>query len=151
VEVLRLLWTEPLVTFKGRWHTIPDAGINPLPVQRPIPIWLGGSSPAALQRAARIGAGWLPNVRSIDDAHKAMQVIRHTLDLTGRKPEDFGIEPRVAYGDGNPETWHQWIQAWQAMGATQFSINTLRAGFSSPEAHLNALQKFVQSIEFTPA
>jgi probable F420-dependent oxidoreductase len=151
VEVLRLLWTEPLVTFKGKWHLIPDAGINPLPVQRPIPIWIGGSSPAALQRIARIGDGWLPNFRSIDDARKAMEILRRSLEEDGRKPSDLGIEPRIAYGDGNPETWHQWIQDWQALGAAQFSINTLGAGFKTPQAHLEALQKFVKSVEFTPA
>ncbi len=151
VEVLRLLWTEPLVTFKGRWTTIPDAGINPLPVQRPIPIWLGGTSPQALQRAARIGDGYLPNFRSIDDARKGMDVIRRALDAAGRKLENFGVEPLIAYGDGNPETWRHSIQAWQAIGATQFSFNTLGAGFRTPDAHLNAIKKFAAAVDFTPA
>jgi probable F420-dependent oxidoreductase len=42
VELLRRLWTEPVVDFTGRWHRVPEAGINPLPVQRPIPVWIGG-------------------------------------------------------------------------------------------------------------
>ena len=61
VEVLRKLWTDPLVKYQGRWHTIPDAGINPLPVQRPIPIWFGGHHRNVLERIARIGDGWIPN------------------------------------------------------------------------------------------
>jgi alkanesulfonate monooxygenase SsuD/methylene tetrahydromethanopterin reductase-like flavin-dependent oxidoreductase (luciferase family) len=54
IEVLRMLWTRPTITYRGRWHTITDAGINPLPMQRPIPIWIGGESPAAIRRPATI-------------------------------------------------------------------------------------------------
>jgi probable F420-dependent oxidoreductase len=63
LEVLRRLWTEPLVTFEGREHRIPDAGLNPLPRQRPIPIWFGGHDDRALRRAARFGGGWIPSFR----------------------------------------------------------------------------------------
>jgi probable F420-dependent oxidoreductase len=54
LEVMRLLWTRELVTYEGRWHRVPDAGIKPLPVQRPIPVWMGGESEAVLRRAARL-------------------------------------------------------------------------------------------------
>src|SRR5690606_34184587 len=57
IEVLRRLWTEPLVKFDSQWHHINDAGINPMPVQRPIPIWFGGGADVVLQRMARIGDG----------------------------------------------------------------------------------------------
>ena len=60
VELLRQLWTRELVTFHGRWHTVIDAGINPLPIQRPIPIWFGGTDDRALRRLARLGDGWFP-------------------------------------------------------------------------------------------
>ncbi|MBX7251491.1 MAG: LLM class F420-dependent oxidoreductase, partial [Candidatus Promineofilum sp.] len=60
IEVLRALWTQELVTFKGRWHDIPDAGLNPLPVQRPIPLWFGGHADVVLRRLARLGDGWMP-------------------------------------------------------------------------------------------
>jgi probable F420-dependent oxidoreductase len=66
VQVLRKLWTEELVTFEGRWHTIPDAGLNPLPVQRPIPLWFGGHADPVLRRIAGLGDGWLPNYRSAE-------------------------------------------------------------------------------------
>src|SRR5689334_14487443 len=52
IEVMRKLWTEPVITFEGQYHKITAAGINPLPIQRPIPIWIGGSAEAALKRAA---------------------------------------------------------------------------------------------------
>ena len=60
IAVLRALWTQPVVTFNGRWHQIEEAGINPLPIQRPIPIWFGGSADTVLKRVARLGDGWLP-------------------------------------------------------------------------------------------
>jgi len=61
ITLLRRLWTAQLVTVQDGWHTIPDAGLNPLPVQRPIPVWLGGHADAVLERVARLGDGWLPN------------------------------------------------------------------------------------------
>src|SRR6185436_13789954 len=72
VEVLRKLWTEPLVTYRGTGHVIDNAGLNPMPVQRPIPIWFGGSAEPALKRAARLGDGWMPAGRQPDDAMKRM-------------------------------------------------------------------------------
>ena len=42
IELLRLLWTQRSVTFRGRWHTVEAAGLNPRPLQQPVPIWLGG-------------------------------------------------------------------------------------------------------------
>src|SRR5579883_498792 len=63
VEVLRKLWTEPLVTFRGKDHVISNAGLNPMPIQRPIPIWFGGAAEPALRRAARLADGWMPASR----------------------------------------------------------------------------------------
>ena len=59
IEVLRLLWTRDLVTFEGRWHKITDAGINPLPVRRPIPLWMGGGADPVVRRIGRLADGWM--------------------------------------------------------------------------------------------
>ena len=56
IEVMRALWTQEIVNFEGRWHKITDAGINPLPVQRPIPIWIGGG-PGSVGSTADAGVG----------------------------------------------------------------------------------------------
>lgn len=146
VEVLRKLWTQPLVEYQGRWENILDAGLNPMPVQQPIPIWFGGSAESALRRAARLGDGWLPNTRSLPDARPMVQTIHEELEASGRNPREFGIEPRLAYGDGNPSTWEASIQEWQSLGASQFSINTLGSGFKTPSEHLNALRTFASAI-----
>jgi probable F420-dependent oxidoreductase len=146
VEVLRELWTKPLVSFHGRWHTIPDAGINPLPVQRPIPIWFGGHADAVLQRTARLGDGWLPNHPSPDHVQPLLQKLDEYLAQYGRNRSDIGIEPRISYGDGNPDAWRQLIGDWQALGATHLSINTMRLGFETPDDHLRAMRTFAEAI-----
>ncbi len=146
VEVLRRLWTAPLVTFAGKWHTIPDAGINPLPIQRPIPIWFGGTADAALRRAARVGDGWMCNFRDPRDARPAVARLMQYLREAGRDAASFGFEARIPYGDGSPRVWEALLRDWQALGATMFSVNTMGIGFDSPAAHLNAIKRFAQSM-----
>lgn len=146
VEVLRKLWTQPLVNYQGKWHNIPDAGINPLPVQQPIPIWLGGQAEAVLQRVAQMGDGWLPNTRSPEDARPAIELLNRFLKEAGRSPDHFGIEARINYGDGDPETWRKLIQGWEGLGAGWVSLNTMGSGFKTPTEHLAALQKFAESV-----
>jgi probable F420-dependent oxidoreductase len=147
VAVLRQLWTQPLVTFKGRWHTISDAGLNPMPVQRPIPVYLGGRIDAALRRAARLGDGWLPNYRSPAEGSQDAETLRRYLDEEGRQlGKDFIIEARLVYGAGDPKVWMEDLHAWKALGATNFSVNTMNAGFKTPAEHLEALRKYASTM-----
>lgn len=146
VQVLRALWTQPLVNFYGRWHTILDAGINPLPIQRPIPIWFGGHAEPVLKRVAQIGNGWMPNYRRTTDAQKTLDRLDQLLESAGRSRADIGIEARLKYGDGDIQKWETIMQEWQEAGATHMSINTMGAGLNSHQAHLNALRRFAESI-----
>jgi len=147
IEVMRRLWTQPLVNFSGQWHTIPDAGINPLPLQRPIPLWFGGSAEAALRRAARLGDGWMPNTRTPADAQPALDWLGQFLAEAGRDRAGFGIEPRLPYGEGRPDEWGKLIEAWKSLGATHLSFNTMGKGFSTPAAHIAAIRAFAKSLE----
>jgi probable F420-dependent oxidoreductase len=140
VEVLRLLWTQPLVTFKGRWHDIPDAGLNPLPIQRPIPLWFGGTAEPVLQRAARLGDGWMPMYRTAADALPALEKLARYRREAGRASLPFGIEPRFSYGDGDAGVWLSLIDGWQVAGATHISFNTMGHGFDTPAKHLAAVR-----------
>ena len=88
VELLRLLWTKPLVNFSGGWHTIEDAGLNPLPVQQPIPIWFGGNADQVLKRIARSGDGWMPNYKTATDAIPSLDKIHKYLEEAGRSREE---------------------------------------------------------------
>ncbi|HEY6997907.1 MAG TPA: LLM class F420-dependent oxidoreductase [Candidatus Binatia bacterium] len=142
VELLRQLWTQELVTFKGRWHTVTDAGINPLPVQRPIPIWFGGTDDRALRRLARLGDGWFPLMNPDDKCRDAIEKVRNYARDAGRDPEKIGIEGRISHGSGSEEAWRKELQAWHSLGATHASFNTMKANLRSPAAHIDALRRF---------
>ena len=71
VALLRALWTERAVTFDGTWHRVTDAGIKPLPVQRPIPLWFGGGDERVLRRIARLADGWMPQFEPDDRRPRA--------------------------------------------------------------------------------
>lgn len=147
IQVMRALWSEPLVNVKGRWHEIPDAGIKPLPVQRSIPIWMGGTAENALKRVARIADGWMSNFRNPDDAPPAVDLIRRTLQDMGRDPAAFPIEARLAYGEGNADNWDSQIRKWRDLGVTHISMNTMGHGFSTPAAHLAAIRNFASAVK----
>ncbi len=144
VQLLRRLWTEPLVTEDDEWHTIPDAGINPLPVQRPIPIWFGGHADPVLQRVAILGDGWMPGYRTADAAEETLGKLDKLLATAGRARSDIGIEPRLHYQDGAPEQLLETMAGWQAAGANDISLNTMACGFEHPDQHLGALRAFAE-------
>jgi probable F420-dependent oxidoreductase len=146
IALMRQLWTEPLVEFSGHWHSIPDAGINPLPVQRPIPIWFGGHAEPVLRRLAMIGDGWMTNFQTAHDALPALAQINRYLDESGRDLSSLGLEARISYGDGNPSTWEGLIKGWEEVGATHLTIQTMRLGFQIPNQHLDALREFATAL-----
>lgn len=148
IAVLRELWQKPLVTFNGRWHNIPAAGIKPLPHQAHIPIWFGGHAEAVLQRAAKMGDGWFPNYYKPADAVPWLEKLDGYLADNGRSRADFGVEARMSFGKNgtDPEGWHAHVQAWQETGVTHLTLNTMGIGFQSPQEHLNAIQIFAETI-----
>lgn len=142
VTLLRKLWSEPLVKFQGRWDTIPDAGINPLPIQRPIPIWFGGHVDAVLRRIAKMGDGWMPGYRTAAAAAPALAQLDEQLAQYGRSRTDIGLEPRLQWREGSLPELVQQREEWRAAGATHLSINTMGSGFSSVQEHIDALRQF---------
>jgi probable F420-dependent oxidoreductase len=144
--LLRQLWTEPLLSFAGKWHTVDKAGINPLPLQRPIPLWFGGHANAVLERVARLGDGWLPNFPTAADAAPALDVLDARLAAHGRTRADIGIEPRLSYGAGDPAQWRTLIDGWRDAGATHMTLNTMRLGLEGADAHLDAMRRFVEEM-----
>jgi probable F420-dependent oxidoreductase len=142
VEVLRLLWTDELVTFTGRWHKISNAGINPLPVQRPIPIWFGGGHDRVLRRLARLGDGWFPQLPPDEKCRGALEKIAIYARDAGRDPKTIGVEGRMTISADSAKTWGSQIEAWKGIGATHLSVNTMKAGFVTPAAHIDAIRSF---------
>lgn len=146
VDLLRQLWTKPLVNFTGRWHTIPDAGLNPLPIQKPIPIWFGGQSDPVLRRVAVLGDGWLPNLRDPDDARPAFEKILQYMQEAGRPKDSLGVEARMTYGDGNVDSWMKIIDGWESLGAECIGLNTMGSGLKTPAEHIAAIRRFADNI-----
>lgn len=142
VDVLRCLWTQERVSYHGRWHTIEDAGLKPLPVQRPIPIWFGGHADAVLQRTARLGDGWFPNYRTADLAREALDKLTQYAEENGRAPGAIGVEARIHAFQGGSETLLALVDGWRVAGATHVSFNTMGAGYTTPQQHLDALRAF---------
>jgi probable F420-dependent oxidoreductase len=145
LEVMRLLWTRELVTYAGRWHRVPDAGVNPRPVQRPIPLWMGGDSEAVIRRAARLADGWitLPRFRPGPVAQQTVDRIHGLVREAGRDPAAFGIEGRLALAQYPEAERAGEIAAWRAMrGITHLCINTMGLGLPGPQEHVRALERF---------
>ena len=143
IEVLRKLWTQPLVTHQTDDHNINNAGILPLPVQRPIPVWFGGVANPVLERAARLGDGWMPAGRLPDDEMRGhVERLHGYLRDNGRDPQSFGIDPWISILDLSQDVWRQRIEAWRELGASHVAIDTMRAGFKTPQEHMDAIRAF---------
>jgi probable F420-dependent oxidoreductase len=149
VELMRRLWTERSVTYEGRYETVRAAGLAPLPVQRPIPVWFGGSSPAAYRRIGRLADGWFPQVRPGARLAEARTVVAEAARAAGRDPSTIGMEGRVSYGqaDGDPaEGVAQAIQHWAEAGATHVAVNTMGAGLATVDDHVAALATVARAV-----
>lgn len=146
VALLRRLWTERSVSHTGPSEKVTGAGLAPLPIQRPIPIWFGVASPRALRRAGRLGDGWFPMVAPGPDLDAARAVVDAAAREAGRDPTAIGMEGRATWGPGGVDALVREIEKWRAVGATHVSINTMRAGFTSVDEHLAALGAAAESL-----
>ena len=144
IEVLRLLWTKELVTFDGQYHKIENAGINPLPVQASIPVWLGAFESPAIRRAGRMGDGWFlnPRVGPGDEARAQIEEFSAAARESGRDPAALGIDVTLHVADADPQEWAAQAAQWQAMGATHVTMRTMYAGLETPAQHIDAMRRF---------
>lgn len=138
IALLRRLFTEPSVTFEGSYERVTGAGLCPMPLQRPIPIWVGASSLPALRRAGRLADGWFPQAIPNHGLEEAMEAVRAGAEEAGRDASSLGMEGRLNAGTGPDELAKQ-LERWRAAGATHLSINTMGAGLHGPDAHIAAI------------
>jgi len=142
LEAMVRLWTEDVVTFEGEFHTLNGVGINPRPLQRPIPLWFGGSADAMLRRAARYGAGWIPLGKPDEAAVARLSALNDYLKAEGRDPTAFGIECWIKTTLSDPESWAQAAEAWRGIGATDVTLYTSGTDIMSVAEQIDALRAF---------
>jgi probable F420-dependent oxidoreductase len=154
VEVMQALWAEPHVTFKGRWHTIDDAGINPLPARRTIPIWFGGHEDVTLRRIAKCGDGWMMLAHPMGEKAEAEFAKLHRYAReAGRDPGEIGLEVWVSTADGGPAEWRREFAYWKSVGVTHITLNSTygrpphrRIVGTTLAAHLDAMRDYHAAV-----
>ena len=146
IELLRRLWQDPVITFEGRYERVVGAGIKPLPVQRPIPIWIGGSAEPALKRAAEIADGFFPQ-RPLEGGWPAtLEKMRGWREAAGKDWATFGLEGRVNAGTGGPDDWRRTAAEWRALGVSHLSVNTMNGGLTGPDAHIQRIREVKEAL-----
>ena len=147
IELMRKLWTEPVFDFEGRWHSVTAAGINPLPVQRPIPIWIGGSAERALRRAAVSADGLFPQ-RPLEgrDWAGTLEQMREWREGSGNTWKSFGIDQRISLAERDPDGWRGIAEEWIGLGATHLTLVTTGGSLDGPDAHLERLREGLDAL-----
>ncbi|HVZ08271.1 LLM class F420-dependent oxidoreductase [Rhodopila sp.] len=154
VQVMRALWAEPHITFKGRYHTIDDAGINPRPASGSVPIWFGGHHEHTLPRIAKWGDGWMPNAYPPDQtALDIFGQLRRMTEEAGRDPASVGIEVWTSLGDGKEADWREETAFWKQAGVSHICVTTTfgrrhhkRIAGKTLADHLAALKRYHAAI-----
>jgi probable F420-dependent oxidoreductase len=144
VEVMRRLWTEDVVNFKGTYHTVDAASINPRPSQ-PVPIWFGGSAPIVLERSALLGDGFMP-VGSPDKSKALIDTIRGHREAAGLSMDGYGIQAQAQFSGGTPERWRSHADKWRDAGATHLAVATHAAGETDVDGHLDRIRQYRDAV-----
>ena len=146
IELMRQLWTNEVVDFHGRYHNVTHAGINPLPVQQPIPVWFGGGAPQVVKRIGRMGDGWFPQFEPNSEGAERIAEMRGYATDAGRDPSAIGIEGRIGIATDDQANWQKLAESWAEVGATHLSVNTMRAGLQGPDQHIEAIRNFKETV-----
>lgn len=140
IEVMRRLWTEPSVTFTGRFHSFTGAGINPRPIRQPIPVWLASTAARpALERVGRLADGWIPAIAPGPALDAAREVVHEAAVAAGRDPARLGVEGTVTVTDLDAAL--AGLDAWRAGGATHVAFTLTEPELDARLATLDALSR----------
>jgi len=145
VDLLRRLWTEDSLTYRGKYHTVSAASINPRP-RATIPIWFGGSAPALVRRCAELGDGWIPLMGPTPEAAEVIATLKRTREAAGRSWAGFGIQAQAQFRGGDPDRWRSHAGRWRDLGATHIAIATHNAGLTGTDAHLRAAATYLSAV-----
>jgi len=147
IALLRALWAKSSISFEGRDHRITRAGISPLPPEGTIPIWMGGMADPVLDRVGRLADGWFPQYREPAELAAGLERVHEAARAAGRETDAIGIECRVGVADGGAEALSAAVASarqFEEVGATHLGVNTMGAGFSSPQQHIDAIRVFAE-------
>lgn len=147
IDLLRLLWSQDVVSYHGHYHNITEAGINPLPIRRSIPIWIGGWADAVLRRTARLGDGWLPLGYPDDEMREAIERLHLYTKEAGRDPAQMGIEGHLDASEGDLDEWVRQTEAWRALGATHIVFNTSLSKVKSLDERIDIIRRYKEAIQ----
>jgi probable F420-dependent oxidoreductase len=149
IAVMRRLWSDELVTFEGHWHKLDRVGLNPMPVQRPIPVWLGtftGAFDKPIERAARLSDGWMPQFGPSELA-PLLDKFHGYARAAGRDPSTIGIEctTRIA-PDDSPDAWAERARSYAALGATHLKAMPAGPVFGSLQQRVDVLGRWHDTV-----
>ena len=150
IGLLRQLWTAPSVTFTGTYDHVTGAGLAPMPIQQPIPIWIGGSSTPAYRRMGQLADGWFPQVRPGPDLDAALETIAVAAQAAGRDPATIGMEGRVTWDSTDPDRFRRQVERWANAGASHLTVDTMYTGQVTVADHLGALSAAASLLDLTP-
>jgi alkanesulfonate monooxygenase SsuD/methylene tetrahydromethanopterin reductase-like flavin-dependent oxidoreductase (luciferase family) len=134
------------VTYHRNFHHVTGAGLAPLPVQRPVPVWIGAQSPRAYRRAGRLADGWFPQMQPGPQLDEARGLVDSAATEAGRDAASIGMEGRVSWS-GDPDKLADDLRGWVDAGATHVSVNTMGAGLRSVDEHLGALASAAEATK----
>jgi len=147
VVLMKQLWTQPHLQFNGEWHEIPDAGINPLPVQRPIPVWFGGTGKYVFERIAKHGDGWITLYHQPNEQAQAdFQTLYKYAHDAGRTESNIGIDAWISMGGREPNDWREEVKAWKNLGVTHITLNTAFTAYHHKRIKGESLQDHIQAM-----
>jgi probable F420-dependent oxidoreductase len=141
IALIRELTTKPLVEFNGQYEQIHAAGLNPLPIQRPLPIWIGAEAEPALKRAAEIGDGFFPLGSPAGGWPPVLEKMKAWRTAVGKDWSTYGIEAGVNVAQGTPDDWARQVAEWRALGATHLTFNAMYGNLGGPDGHIRRLEE----------
>ena len=145
VELMRLLWESEVLEYKGDYHHIDKASINPRP-SKSVPIWFGGGAPQLIERCADLGDGWIPLMGPNEAARKTLAAIKEKRKSKGLDWDNFGVQAQAQYAGGDAERWNKHAEKWRNLGASHLAIATHNAEPTNVDGHLGRIKEYLNAV-----
>ena len=145
VELMRLLWESEVLEYKGDYHHIDKASLNPRPSEN-VPIWFGGGAPQLIERCADLGDGWIPLMGPNEAARNTLEEIRAKREAKGLDWNNFGVQAQAQYAGGDPDRWNKHAEKWRDLGASHLAVATHNAEPTNVDGHLSRIKEYMNAV-----